>query len=488
MDRMNPMDTVFLDAEDADRHVSLAIASVAVLAGPAPSQAEFVAAIAPRMRAVRRAQQRVHRLPFDLGPPVWVDLGDFDVDYHFRRTALPAPGDDAALCALVARVMGQRLDRARPLWESWVIEGLAGGRWAVLTKLHHCLADGISGAQLLGALFAATPRPIGVPDWRPEPRPDAGTLLWDAAGELAANSRRLLTHAIQDPKDVIRRITDTITGLNRMAGVLAPATESSLCGPIGRSRRYAVARASLPAMRAVGAEFGATVNDVALTAISLGFREILRHRGERPDADTLRTAVPVSVRVNGDLDNQISVLLPTLPVEIADPVMALREVHRRLAELKHSKESEAAGTVAAFAGQELFSLSSFLVRLAARVPQRNIATVTTNVPGPPARLEILGRPVLEVFPYVPIALRLRTGVAALSYRDQMTFGVTADFDSFPDIALLADAIERGVAALTAAGGPLVTPPRELEPSHSHSGRTTVDAMTGAREARRPNDE
>lgn len=452
MDRMNPVDAVFLDAEDADPHVSLAIGSVAVLGGPAPSQAEFVAAIAPRMRAVRRAQQRVHRLPFDLGAPVWVDLGDFDVDYHFRRTALPAPGDDDALCALVARVMGQRLDRDRPLWENWVVEGLAGGRWAVLTKLHHCLADGISGAQLLAALFAATPRPIGEPDWQPQPRPATGALVRDAAGDLVANSLRLLGHAVQDPKAVARRVADTVAGLSRMATVLVPASPSSLCGTVGRSRRYAVARASLPAMRAVGAAFGATVNDVALTAITLGFRELLRYRGERPHADTLRTAVPVSVRVNGDLDNQISVLLPTLPVEIADPVAALREVHRRLADLKHGKESEAAGTVATLAGQELFTLSSLVVRLAARLPQRNITTVTTNVPGPTTRLEILGRPVLEVLPYVPIALRLRTGVAALSYRDQMTFGITADYDSNPDLEVLADAIQRGVTCLMAAAG------------------------------------
>jgi WS/DGAT/MGAT family acyltransferase len=450
MDRMNPVDAVFLDAEDADPRVSLAIASVAVLDGPAPSQEEFVATIAPRMRAVRRAQQRVRRLPFDLGPPVWVDLGDFDVNYHFRRTALPAPGDDTALCAFVARVMGQRLDRDRPLWESWVIEGLAGGRWAVLSKVHHCLADGVSGAQLLAALFAATPRPVGQPDWHPEPRPSTGTLVRDAVGDLAANSLRLFTHAVTAPKDVIGRVADTVAGLGRMAGVLPPASPSSLCGQLGRARRYAVARASLPDMRAIGAAFGATVNDVALTAITLGFREILQHRGERPAPDTLRAAVPVSVRADGHLDNQISVLLPTLPVDIADPATALRAVHERLTDLKHSRESEAAATIAAFTGQELFSFSSLAVRLAARLPQRSVAAVTTNVPGPPTPLAILGRPVLELFPYVPIAVRMRTGVAALSYRDQMTFGINTDFDTGGDVALLADTIQRGIADLGAA--------------------------------------
>lgn len=210
-----------------------------------------------------------------------------------------------------------------------------------------------------------------------------------------------------------------------------------------------MARASLPDIRAIGATFGATVNDVALTAITLGYREVLRHRGERPDTDTLRAAVPVSIRATDNLDNQISVLLPTLPVEIADPVMALHEVHQRLADLKHSKEAEDATTVAAFSGHEPFAFTTLAIRLVSRLPQRNIVTVTTNAPGPPTQLAMLGRPVLETFPYVPIALRIRTGVAALSYHDQMTFGVTADFDSTPDVALLASAIERGIADLTA---------------------------------------
>jgi diacylglycerol O-acyltransferase / wax synthase len=166
-----------------------------------------------------------------------------------------------------------------------------------------------------------------------------------------------------------------------MSAVLAPATPSSLTGPIGRSRRYAVARASLQDMRAVGATFGPTVNDVALTAITLAYRDVLRRRGERPDADTLRSAVPVSIRVNGDLDNQISVLLPTLPVEIVNPVMALREVHQRLADLKHSKEAEAATMVTALSGHEPFAFTTLAIQLASRLPQRNIVTVTTNVPG-----------------------------------------------------------------------------------------------------------
>jgi WS/DGAT/MGAT family acyltransferase len=171
MDVLSPLDTAFLDAEDADRHVSMAIASIAILEGPVPSHDEFLEAVVPRLRAVRRTQQRVRRLPADLGPPEWVDTGEFDADYHVRRTALPAPGDDLALCGLVGRVMGQRLDRDRPLWECWVIEGVAGNRWALLLKLHHCLADGVSTAQLFNALFDAAARPVPVADWDDEQPP-----------------------------------------------------------------------------------------------------------------------------------------------------------------------------------------------------------------------------------------------------------------------------------------------------------------------------
>ncbi len=457
METLSPLDTAFLDAEDADRHVSMAIASVAVVEGPAPSQAEFVETMLPRLRAVRRTQQRVHRLPFDLGPPRWVDAGGFDPDYHLRRSALPAPGDDAALCRLVGRVMAQRLDRDRPLWECWVIEGLAGGRWAILLKLHHCLADGVAGAELYGALFAAGDGPRTVPEWTREPGPGIGTVL-GAVRDLAASpvdQLRLLGRALRAPGVLARRAADTAGGLGNLVSVLSPASPSSLSGPIGKPRRFAVARASLTDMRAVGAAFGVTVNDVVLAAISLAFREVLLKRGERPGSHTLRSLVPVSVRTADGLDNQVSLLLPMLPVEFADPAIVLREVHRRLSALKRSGEAEAGEAVTSLAEHEPFAVVSWAIRLAARLPQRNIVTVTTNVPGPPRQLAVAGRPILEIFPYVPIAVRLRTGVAVLSYCDRMTFGVTADFDSNPDVDVLADALERGVAELGEAARPAV---------------------------------
>jgi diacylglycerol O-acyltransferase len=263
---------------------------------------------------------------------------------------------------------------------------------------------------------------------------------------------RLLSRTLLAPAALARRAGSVLGGLRRLATVLSPVAPSTLTGPIGQPRRYAVARASLPDMRAIGTAFGATVNDVALAAISLGFREILRYRGERPNAHTLRALVPVSVRTADRLDNQVSLMLPMLPVELQDPPMVLREVHRRMTELKRGNEAVAGEAATDLAAHEPFALVSLGVRLATRLPQRNIVTVTTNVPGSPRPLAVLGRRITEVFPYVPIAVRLRTGVAVVSYCDRMSFGITADFDTNPDIWMFAGAVERALAALTDAAG------------------------------------
>ncbi|HEU5469332.1 MAG TPA: wax ester/triacylglycerol synthase family O-acyltransferase [Actinophytocola sp.] len=462
MEQLSPLDAAFLEAEDTDRHASLAIASVAVIEGPPPSQKDYVATIGARLRAIPRARQKVRRVPWDLGPPVWVDDPGFDLGYHLRRTALPAPGDDAALNRLVGRIMSQRLDRDRPLWESWVIEGLAGGRWAVLTKLHHCLADGVSGAQLYGVLFSGSPEPDPeIPYQVPElvPPPSMVSLLADALADFVrfpVEQLRLLVGAARSPRRLMQGLTGTARDLAALAGRLWPAGPSSLSGSIGAQRRYGIARASLPDVVAIGKAHGATVNDVALTAISGAFRALLLHRGEVPDTHTLRTLVPVSVRAKGDhdiLDNRVSLVLPFLPVDIADPVEALAVVHSRLCEAKADGEAQAGQAVTELAAHEPFGPVSWMIRLVTRLPQHSIITVTTNVPGPREPLYVLGRKVVELQPYVPIALRLRIGVAVMTYCDQMVFGITADYDSTSELELLTGAIESGIAELSATSRP-----------------------------------
>jgi WS/DGAT/MGAT family acyltransferase len=458
VDRLSPLDAAFLDAEDEDRHASLAIASVALLDGPAPSHAEVVESIRGRLPLVPRYRQKVRQLPLDVGRPVWVDDPRFDLAFHVRRTALPAPGDEAALCRVVGRIMSQRLDRDRPLWECWVIEGLADGRWAVLSKVHHCMADGVSGNELYRVVFDESPEPgDAVEDtWRPGPEPSTMRLTLAAVGDLVrgpVEQVRILSRAVRTPRELANRVAETARGLVKLADALVPVTKSSLAGPIGRQRRYAVARAPLADVVAVAKTFGVTVNDVALAAISGAFRVLLDSRGERPGPGAVRALVPVSVRARGEeniIDNRVSLMLPILPVELTEPVERLVEMHSRLAALKESKEAEAGEAMTELARHEPFAAISLGIRLAARLPQRNIVTVTTNVPGPRRRLYILGRPIVEILPYVPIALRLRTGIAMLTYGGQMSFGVTCDLDTGPEADLLARAIGDGVSALVSA--------------------------------------
>ncbi len=487
MERLSPLDAAFLDAEDEDRHASLAIASVAIMDGTPPTQEEFAEAVRGRLPLVPRYRQKVRQIPLDLGQPVWVDDAHFDLGYHLRRTALVKPGDDAALSRLVARIMSQRLDRDRPLWECWVIEGLPRGRWAVLSKVHHCLADGISGNELYRVLFDESPEPgTAVEDhWQPEPEPGTASLLLDAVADLVASpveQARMAISGLRSPARLARRIADTASGLAKLAGALVPVTKTSLAGPIGQQRRYGVARADLHDIVEVAKACHVTVNDVVLAAIAGAFRSLLLHQSAGPDPRAVRSLVPVSVRARGDegrMDNRISLMLPLLPVEVAEPLTRLAEVHRRLAILKWSKEAEAGEAMTTLARHEPFAPISWGIRLAAHIPQRNIVTVTTNVPGPRQPLYILGRRIVEILPYVPIAVRLRTGIAMLTYGDQMAVGVTSDYDTGPDPAALADAISDGIAELVAAV-------RDLGDVHARPGRRRAPKPDAApRPTRRP---
>ena len=425
MDRLNPLDAAFLEVEDADPHASLAIASIAVVEGPAPSHDEFVALMRSKLPVLSRSRQRLVRRPLDLGTPVWEDDPSFDLTYHVRRTALPAPGGDAELCALIARVMGQRLDRDRPLWEYWVVEGLAAGRWAILAKVHHCIADGVSGTMLYDVMYGDAP----APDTQGDARPGS---LFSLLGS------------------VVRAPLDLLGGVLSLAWSLLPVRASSLFGQIGSPRLYRVVRASLPEVKEIGKAFGVTVNDVVLAAITAAYRALLLQRGERPSPHSVRTMVPVSVRGNRRLDNQVSLRLAFLPVEAEHVVDALDLVHQRFTLAKSGHQAESGQTLVELARHEPFAPLAWSVRLGGMMPQRSIVAVTTNVPGPRRPLRVLGRRILEILPYVPIAVRIRTGVAVLSYTDRMAVGITADRDSTADVDVLADALSGALTELLAA--------------------------------------
>ena len=459
MDRLKPLDALFVDAEDKDPHTSMAIASIAVFEGPPPSHEEFLAYLAGRLPLVPGYRRKLRTVPFRLGRPVWVEDPHFDLGYHVRRTALPEPGGDQQLADLMARVMSQRLDRDHPLWEYWVIEGLAQDRWALISKVHHCMVDGVSGTDLYRVIFDFSPEPsppaaddraVGA---EPSPLSLAARAAVDSVVLPVREALALSGILAHDPGAAMRQAADTTRAIAKLAPALWPTTGSSLSGPIGKQRRYTWARASLDDMKKIKRELGGTVNDVALAAISGGFRELLLARGEQPEAHMVRSLVPVSLRAVGEeniYENRVSAVLADLPVHIPDPVQRLAAVHAELQTLKSAKEAEVGEVLVKLGRYTPFPLTSWWIRLAFGLPQREIVTVTTNVPGPGQQLYGMGRRLVEIIPYVPIATTVRTGISIFSYCGNVTFGITGDFEANPDLPVLACGIEHGVAELLAA--------------------------------------
>jgi len=458
MDRLNPLDALFVDAEDEDQHTSMAIASIAVFEGPCPSHENVLAALAGRLPLVPRYRQKLRTVPLRLGRPVWVEDPHFDLRYHVRRTALPAPGGDQQLADLMARVMSQRLDRDHPLWEYWVAEGLAQDRWALISKLHHCMVDGISGTDLYRVIFDSSPEPAppAVDNRTVGGEPSPLQLAAQAALDtvlLPVREARALGSAAADPGRAVRQAAGTVRAIAKLAPALRPATGSSLSGRIGQQRRYTWARSSLDDVKKIKQALGGTVNDVVLTAISGGFRDLLLARGEQPEPHMIRSLVPVSLRAPGEeniYENRVSAVLADLPVQVADAVERLVAVQAELQTLKATNEAQVGEALVTLGRYTPFPLVSWWIRLAFGLPQREIVTVTTNVPGPRQPLYGMGRRLLEIIPYVPIATTVRIGISIFTYCGNVTFGITGDFASSPDLDVLARGIENGISELLAA--------------------------------------
>ncbi|WP_280425951.1 wax ester/triacylglycerol synthase family O-acyltransferase [Nocardia carnea] len=440
MTELQPLDTGFIELEDADPRVSLGIAVVAVMAGAPPPRHRLAETLNRRLSAVPRLRQRVRRTPLDLTAPVWEDDPRFDIAHHLRWTALPSPADETTLWELVAAEIEERLDRDRPLWSCTVVEGLTEDRWALLMKAHHSLVDGVSGVGVFEKLCdqwpAATPA--------------------DAPAVRRGRRRPGISRMLKLPIAVPGSVLGTVRSLVPVgAAVVGSAPESSLNGPIGHQRRYVAVRLPLRSVRDIGNAYDVTVNDVVLAVLAAGYRELLLRRGEEPTAPGLRILVPVSMRAEHAkyvMDNRVSAVLPYLPVDRADPVERLRTVHQRM---RHEKAGGAAGaehTVLGLAHLLPFAAVAWTLRAVARFPQRGVAALATNVPGPRQQLRLHGRPVLELLPAVPIAMRLRTAIAILSYHDQLVFGITGDYDTTPDIETLAEGIQRAIGELADRAG------------------------------------
>ena len=455
MDRLTPLAASFLEAEDLDDRASLAIGSLAIFEGPAPDFDEFVASIKGRLPLIPRYRQKVRRVLFDLAAPVWVDDPDFDLGWHIHRAALPSPGGRHEIEELFSRAMTERMDRSRPLWEYWLCEGLEGDRWALVSKIHHSMVDGVSGSDLYRLVLDPTPVPRTAvdDDWQPTAPPSGMSFTASALLELAAlpiDVLRSVASALASPLQLVRTSAASVQGAWKLASAARPVHANSLTGPLDGVRRYAWVSGSLGDIRAVRTAHGVTVNDVALAVVAGGFRHLLESRGETPGPHALRSLVPVSMRAPGEEsvpDNRVSLMLPFLPVDVADPVERLEVVHARIRELKDAHEPEAGGSITSLAGLGPFVAVSEGIRLGLRFPQHQIATVTTNVPGPRETLYALGCELQELLPYVPIADRVRIGVAIFSYRDTLTFGLTGDYGTVPDLDVLARGIRSSLDEL-----------------------------------------
>ncbi len=416
MERLTPLSYAFLAAEDVDPAACLVIGSMAVLDGPAPAVEEVRDVVAARLPSVPRYRERLSPSLLGLRPPGWVEATDLDLTRHVRAAVVPPPGGPAELAELTADLMARRMDRRQPLWDVTVCEGLDHGRWGLLSRVHHALADGVSGAGLHRIVLDSE-----APATEPPPTPPR------AAPGLS-------------PTGVVSTAIASVRGALTLGTALWPARGEGLLGHLDGQRCYAWTSMSIGASAPARHDLGVTLNDLVLAAITGGLREFLLHRGRQPDQHAVRSLLPVSSRRPGTADrpgNQVTLMLPELPVEVDDPVDRVRAVHQRVSGLRRSHEPEAGVALQAAAGLLPFPLLRWGVRWGLRFPQQQIVTVTTNVPGPRAPLTCVGRPVQELLPVVPIADRVRIGFAVMSYVDTLTVGITADASAAADIDVLA---------------------------------------------------
>ena len=458
-DRLTGLDSSFLHLERDSAHMH--VAACATFTGRAPTHQELAGAIESRLHLVPRYRQRLAFVPFGQGRPVWVDDPHFNVAYHVRHTALPPPGGEDQLMRMTGRVFSQALDRSRPLWEVWLVEGVSGGRFAVLSKTHHALVDGISGVDILNVLFdtSAEPMPVAPPDheWVPRPLPSSAQLLADALleratvpGEMARGVRALL----RGPRAMAGRVARSLGALGELALTgLQPAPSTLFNVPIGPHRRFTWVRGDLNQFKAVKNGLGGTVNDVVLSVVAGALGRYMRLHGQTTEDVQLRAMVPVSVRADverGALGNRVAAMWAPLPVGITDPVERLRTISASMQEIKESGQAVGAQVLTRLSGFAPSTIMSQAARLQAR--QRLFNLVVTNVPGPQLPLYLLGRELEAIFPMVPLAGNTALGIAIMSYNGQLNFGLSGDYDALSDIDVLADELRASIEEIVAAAG------------------------------------
>jgi diacylglycerol O-acyltransferase len=456
-DRLSGLDTSFLNLETGPVHMH--VASTTLFEGPAPSYERFRDHIASRLHLVPRFRQKLRFVPFGQGRPVWIDDPRFNLDYHVRHTALPHPGSEEQLRTLAARVFSQRLDRTKPVWEMWLVDGLEGGRFAIIGKTHHCLVDGVSGVDITTVLFDLDREPAetSTPDaWLPDPEPSGAQLLGEALLDRATNPAEMIRGA-RELASAPSRAADAIVKELGAAGSFIRtgwgAPRSPINCSVGPYRRFGWVRTDLEDLKRVKNLAGGTVNDVVIAAVSGGLGRFLRGRGQATAGLELRAMVPISVRTadeHGALGNRVSAMMAPLPVGRKDPIDRLQVVSETMRHLKTSGQAVGASLLTDVTNFTPPTIAAQAARLQSY--QRFFNTVVTNVPGPQFPLYLLGRELLDIFPMVPLAANQAVCFGIMSYNGGINFGLTADYDSMPDLDALLDDLNASVDELVVAAG------------------------------------
>jgi diacylglycerol O-acyltransferase len=456
LDRLTAVDASFLSNESSSSHMH--VGAILIFEGPPPRYVDLVEHVRGRLNLVPRFRQKLVVPPLEAGRPLWADDVNFNLSYHIRHTALPEPGGEAQLKRLCGRVFSQQLDRSKPLWELWLVQGLERDRFALLTKTHHAMVDGISGVDIGTVLFDLEPVPAPAPveeRWVPQKSPSTAELvgrgIGDAIGLPIALAGRAV-EAVRHPETTARKAVEGLEALTEVFGQFAdPAPDVPLNHEIGPHRRYIWARSELATFKRIKDSLGGTVNDVVLAVVTGSIREWLHSRGVRTEGLELRALVPVSIRAedeHGNLGNRLTAMRGPLPVYIEDPVRRLQVISEEMAGLKESKQALGAEMISRFNDFAPPTLLAQAGRL--NFSTRLFNLLVTNVPGPQIPLYVLGRELEEVFPVAFLPQNHRLAVAIMSYHGKIGFGLLADYDSMEDIELLGAGINNALAELEAA--------------------------------------
>jgi WS/DGAT/MGAT family acyltransferase len=459
--KLSPLDASFLYLETPGTHMH--IGGVAVFEkGPLGSGARLyralVRAIEPRLDLMPRYRQKLAFVPLSLDVPVWVEDDDFDISRHVTRAALPKPGGDQELADFVARVFGRQLDRRRPLWELYIVEGLRDGRWALLTKTHHAMVDGISNLELATILLDVDPDARALPD--PELRertagtaPTSLSLLVDSLRQRVSRPVRMVSAAravAERPRRLAAALRDTAEGLVQMVPAMR-APRGVLNGKTGPSRVYTFSRFPLSDFRAIKSHLGGTINDVVLAAVTGGVRRFMMARGVDLGDESITALCPVSIRDDTEktaLGNRLAMLLVKLPITEPDAAQRLDTVRTTVDRLKARKQAVGADFLLSLAGFAPATLHAMVSRASLR--QIGFNLVVTNVPGPQFPLYCQGSKLVEAFPVAFLYAGQYVAIAIFSYNGQLNFGYLADAKGMDDVDILAAGVEESVRELVAA--------------------------------------